>query len=109
MSKVLKPIATVATVVAGVALIGSGIGAALGSTMMFTALGASIAAGTIATVAGVVSAAASIGVSLLTKKPSISTNATDRLVSTLNPNAPRKIMFGDTAMMTHISYEPSHS
>lgn len=91
-----KTIAKVAGAIAAVALIGSGIGAALGGTMLFTAFGASIAAGTLATIAGAVS----IGASLLQKRPkapSASPASVDRLNANIDPRTPRKGWWGTTA------------
>lgn len=100
MSGALKTVGKIAGVVGAVALIGSGIGAALGGTMLFTAFGASIAAGTIATIAGAVS----VGASLLAGKgtPPALTDTTDRLNASIDPRTPRKLVFGSTAMATDI-------
>lgn len=98
--KVFKTVGKIAGVVAGVALVASGIGSALGGTMLFTAFGASIAASTIATVAGVVS----LGASMLSrpKAPATSAESTDRLSVSMDPRAPRKFVLGRTAMATDI-------
>ena len=98
--KVFKTVGKIAGVVAGVALVASGIGSALGGTMLFTAFGASIAASTIATVAGVVS----LGASMLSrpKAPATSNESTDRLSVSMDPRTPRKFVLGRTAMATDI-------
>jgi hypothetical protein len=98
--KIFKTVGLIATVVAGAALVATGIGSALGGTMMFTAFGASVAASTIATVAGVVS----LGASMLSrpKAPATSSNAEDRLSVSMDPRAPRKFVLGRTAMATDI-------
>lgn len=99
--KVLRTVGKVAGVVAGVALIGSGVGAALGGTMMLTLFGgAGIAAGTIATVAGAVS----MGASLLgkPKATALSDTVRDRLQVSLDPRTPRKMVLGRTAMATDL-------
>lgn len=66
MSKVAKVVGRVAGVVAAVALIGSGVGAALGGTMILAGVGS---AATIASVAGAVSAAANMAAGVTAKKP----------------------------------------
>jgi hypothetical protein len=98
--KLFSTVGKIAGVVAGVALVASGIGSALGGTMLFTAFGASIAASTIATVAGVVS----LGASMLSrpKAPATSSESTDRLSVSMDPRAPRKFVLGRTAMATDI-------
>jgi hypothetical protein len=98
--KLFKTVGLIATVVAGAALVATGIGSALGGTMMFTAFGASVAASTIATVAGVVS----LGASMLSrpKAPATSTESTDRLSVSMDPRTPRKFVLGRTAMATDI-------
>lgn len=64
--------------------------------MMLSAFGASIAAGTIATIAGAVS----VGASLLAKRPKApqtSPESIDRLNATIDPRTPRKGWWGSTA------------
>ncbi|MBH0112703.1 phage tail protein [Novosphingobium sp. YJ-S2-02] len=98
--KFFGTVGKIAGIVAGVAMIGTGIGAALGGTMVFSALGASIAASTIATVAGAVS----LGASMLSrpKAPATSSAAADRLSVSIDPRTPRKFVLGRTAMATDI-------
>jgi len=100
----MKTIVKVAGVVAGIAAIATGIGAALGGTMMLTAFGGSIAASTIATVAGAIS----LGASALMgspKAPKNSPEALDRLRANLDPRTPRKTAVGITALATDIRDE----
>lgn len=100
----MKTVAKVAGVVAGIALIGSGIGAALGGTMVFTALGGAIAASAIASVASAIS----IGASLLAggrKPPQNSAENVNRLRASIDPLTPRKTVIGTTALATDIRDE----
>lgn len=76
VSGTLRTIGQVAGVVAGVALIGTGIGAALGGTMVLSALGATASASTIATVASAVAAAAQVGAQLTAKAPRVQGSST---------------------------------
>lgn len=98
--KVFKIIGEVAAVVGAVALVASGIGAALGGTMMLTVFGTSIAASSIAAAAGLIGA----GASLLSKPkaPKLSQASQDRLTVSLDPRSPRKTVFGRTAMATDL-------
>lgn len=95
-----KKVMKIAGVVAGIALIGTGIGAALGGTMVLSALGATVAASTIATVAGAVGAAAS----LFVKKPDVPRSHTERLHASIEPAAKFKTVLGSTAMPVDIRY-----
>lgn len=100
----MKTVAKVAAVVAGVALIGSGIGSILGGTMVLSAFGATVAAGTIATIASAVS----FGASLLASKPKPPQNSDeniDRLRANVDPRTPRKTVVGHTALATDIRDE----
>lgn len=100
----MKTIVKVAGAVAAIAAIATGIGAALGGTMMLTAFGGSIAASTIATVAGAIS----LGASALMgspKAPKNSPEALDRLRANLDPRTPRKTAVGITALATDIRDE----
>lgn len=74
MSKALRTVATVASVVAGVALIGTGIGAALGGTMILTGVGS---ASSIAAIAGAVAGVAGFAAGITQKKPGVIGSATD--------------------------------
>ena len=87
MSKVLKPIAAVAAVVASVSKFIPGVGQI------------------VSTVASAVAVAASIGAALLEKKAKTPSEARNRLFATLDPIAPRKIVFGETAMATDVRYQ----
>ena len=89
MSKPLKAIGTVAGVVAGIALIGTGIGAALGGTMILAGVGS---AATIASVAGAVSAAASFGSQALAKPPPARGSVSQILIDT---NPPQPYVMGE--------------
>lgn len=85
MSKFLRSVGKVAGVVAAVALIGSGIGTALGGTMMLTAFGSSIAASSIAAVAGAISAVAMSASQTLAKKPAAQGQVERRLFGANTP------------------------
>lgn len=82
MSKALGTIGKVAGVVAGVALIGSGIGAALGGTMVLAGVGS---ATSIAAVAGAVSAVANMGAQALASDPPAIGQVNDRIIGANNP------------------------
>lgn len=89
--KLLRTVGKVAAVVAAGLAVATGVGAiAVGATI----LGASVA--TVTTIAGVVS----LGAAMLGKPSANVANAatTDRLNVTLNPRAPRAMVFGKTAM-----------
>jgi hypothetical protein len=45
------------------------------------------------------------GILLKPKAPRVSPNATDRLFASMDPNTPRKIVFGATAMATDVRYQ----
>lgn len=83
MSGVLKTVGQVAGLVAAVALIGSGIGSALGGTMILSGVGT---ASSIATAAGAVSAAAMAGAQLAAKKPPTQGSATDISIGATMPS-----------------------
>lgn len=102
MGGVVKAVGKVAMVVAAVAAIGSGIGAVLGGTMMFTAFGGAIAASAIAAGAGLVAGLAG----MIGGGPQIPQSATQlgRLQARLDPQAPRKLVLGTTAMPADIRY-----
>lgn len=91
-----KTLGKVAMVVGGIALIATGVGAALGGTMMF----AGIASTTWMTIASVMS----VGAAMLTKPPTPKASPAnrDRLNLSLNPHAPRTMAFGSTALATDI-------
>ncbi|MGX7896899.1 phage tail protein [Tsuneonella sp. HG222] len=101
MSKVLK---TAAIVVGAAALVLTGVGAVIGATAL---------AGLTATLGGITAGALtaasmglSLGAQLLAKKPkSLPAETTNRLFANLDPQAPRKIVFGRTAMATDIRYQ----
>lgn len=93
MSKVIKPLATVIGTVAA-------IGAALTGVGIIPLLGIGISLSTIAAGAGLVAAA----VTMFSKKPAPPSEARDRLFATLDPSAPRKIMFGETAVPAAVVY-----
>lgn len=84
MAAAAKTIGTIAGAVATVALIGSGIGAALGGTMMLVGVGS---ASSIAMVAGLVAGVANIGAQALTKPPPARGSLTDVMVE-VDPPAP---------------------
>lgn len=96
----MKTIGKIAGVVATIAMIGTGIGAALGVPMMLTLFGASISASAIAGAASLVS----VGASMLTKPKAakVSDANEDRLNASLNPRAPRVAAFGRTALATDL-------
>jgi hypothetical protein len=90
--KILRPVLSLAAV--GLTIFGGPLGT-------IVALGAKIGVGALAGLAlGVASA-----VLLRPKVPRISPNATDRLTASLDPNAPRKIAFGHTALATDVRYQ----
>lgn len=93
MSKPLKIIGTVAGVVAGVALIATGIGAALGGTMLLSIGGLTASAATIATVAGTVAGLANMGSQAVAKPPPARGSVTQLIV---DPNAPQPYVMGET-------------
>lgn len=82
MSKAFRTLGQVAGVVAGIALIGSGIGAALGGTMVLTGVGA---ASSIAAVAGAVSAVSGTIGQLTAKKPGAVGSINERIIGANNP------------------------
>jgi hypothetical protein len=92
VAKTLKTIGTIAGAVAGVALIGSGIGAALGGTMILSAFGATASAATIATVAGAVAGVANLGASALAKPPPVRGSVASLLIA---PDVPQPYMMGE--------------
>ncbi|MBM6577108.1 hypothetical protein KCP91_12065 [Microvirga sp. SRT01] len=96
MSKVLKVVAIVAIAVA-VVVFAPAIGAALASvagSLGVTITGAAIAS---AFTTMAITAALTAGASLFRKAPSMSNSMADRLRASVNPTAPRKIVFGLTA------------
>ncbi|BBC72927.1 conserved hypothetical protein [Altererythrobacter sp. B11] len=95
-----KAVKKIATVVAAVALVGTGLGGILGGTMMLSAFGASVAASTIATVAGAVSIAAGFAI----KPPEVPPSQVERLNATIDPRAYRKTVLGSTAMPVDVRY-----
>jgi hypothetical protein len=91
-----KVLGIAAMVVGAVALVATGAGLILGAAAVTAALGG-ISAAALMTAAGILS----IGASLLSprpKPPSVGSAALDRLQVTLDPNAPRKAIFGHTAL-----------
>jgi hypothetical protein len=95
MSRALKKVATVAGVIASVALIASGVGAPIGAATLATIISVSTA----------VAMAASIGSQLTAKKPKSPNHTTERLHASFDINAPRKIIWGVTAMATDVRYQ----
>lgn len=114
--KVLKPLLIGAAIIAvgvatgGIGLVGtaaitSGAGlsatVALGTTLSTTAFGSLLLTAAASTALSGVSSA-------LAKSPKATLSALERLGATINPSAPRKMVFGTTAMATDIRYvEPS--
>lgn len=98
--KILRTVGKIAGVVAAVAMIGTGIGAALGGTMLLSIGGVSVAASAIAGAASLVS----LGASLLTKpkSPKIGAANEERLQLSLDVRTPRKMAFGTTALGTDL-------
>jgi hypothetical protein len=99
MGGVVRTIGKIAGIVGAVAAMGSGLGVLLGGTMMFAGL---VSAGTIAIGAGI----ASLGASLLAgrpRAPEVPGSVTDRLTASIDPRAPRKIVFGITAMKADLA------
>lgn len=96
-ASLLPSIAATSSTVAGVTVATTALGAALSTT----ALGAmALAAGASIALSGVSQAFA--------KTPSVSLSQIDRLNASMVPSAPRKMVFGQTAMATDIRYvEPS--
>lgn len=95
--KIFRAVAVVASVVA---LVVPGL-QAVGIAGISAATAASVAA-----VASLVAAGASLGSNLLAKKPTgFPAEAINRLNANLDPQAPRKIVIGDTAMATDIRYQ----
>lgn len=90
MSRALSTVGKIAGLVAGVALIGTGIGAALGGTMILAGVGS---ASSIAAVAGAVSAVAGLGAQLTAKKPPLLGSAASIMIGA---DLPRPYMMGDT-------------
>ena len=97
MSKVFKIGAAVVGTIASVALIASGVGGPLGAGLLSVSW-ASIAAG-----AGLAAGVLTLGANLLAKKPGVPSQARERLFASLDPNTPRKIAFGDTAMTAAVT------
>ncbi|MFN7029466.1 MAG: phage tail protein [Sphingopyxis sp.] len=95
MSKVAKTIGKIAGVVAGIALIGSGIGSALGGTMVFSALGVTASAASIATYAGLVSGFAGLLAQATAKRPTPQAAGSINQI-TIAPNAPTPCIIGET-------------
>lgn len=93
MSKVLRTVGKIAGVVAGVALIASGVGSALGGTMMFSALGVTASAASIATYAGLASGLAGMLAQATAKKPPAQGSVNQ---ITVDPNAPSPYLIGQT-------------
>lgn len=92
--KILRPLLTIAAV--GLTIFGGPLG--LGT---IAGLGLKIGVGALAGLSlGVASA-----VLLRPKVPRVSPNATDRLTASLDPNAPRKIALGHTALATDVRYQ----
>jgi hypothetical protein len=113
--KVLKPLLIGAAIIAvGVATGGIGFGASFTTTSLFT--GATVTATTAASTtllgglalsAGLASISAGVNAALA-KTPHATLSQLDRLNASINPSAPRKTVFGRTAMATDIRYvEPS--
>ncbi|MDH2134937.1 hypothetical protein N5J77_27780 [Sphingobium yanoikuyae] len=101
MSKVVK-IAAMVVVAAALIVFAAPIAGALGIT--------AITAGTVAA-AGVglaISAAMAIATTLFVKPPSLSQSMAERLNSSINPTAPRKIIFGRTAAGNDIRFFEEH-
>ncbi|TKV43182.1 hypothetical protein A0U87_01985 [Sphingobium sp. MP9-4] len=101
MSKVVK-IAAMVVVAAALIVFAAPIAGALGI--------AAITAGTVAA-AGVglaISAAMAIATTLFVKPPSLSQSMAERLNSSINPTAPRKIIFGRTAAGNDIRFFEEH-
>jgi hypothetical protein len=98
VSKALKIVATGAAIVASVALIATGVGAPAGTAILGTTLAA------IASTAATVAMVASIAAQLTAKKPKSPNHTTERLHATFDLNAPRKIVYGTTAMATDVRY-----
>lgn len=98
--KLFKTVGKIAGAVVAVAAIGTGIGAALGGTMMLSIFGTSIAASAIAGAASLIS----VGASLLSKPKAtkMSEANNDRLNISLNPRTPRVMAFGRTALATDL-------
>ncbi|USA39614.1 hypothetical protein NCF86_00170 [Pelagerythrobacter marinus] len=88
-SKPLKVIGQVAGVVAGIALIGTGIGAALGGTMVLAGIGT---ASSIAAVAGAVAGVANMGSQALAKPPPVRGSVTQVMIV---PDAPQPYVMGE--------------
>ena len=96
MSKVLKVVAIVAVAVA-VVVFAPAIGAALASVA--GSLGITVAGSAIASylVGMAITTALTAALTLFRKAPSMSNSMADRLSTSVNPTAPRKIVFGLTA------------
>ncbi|MCI1143234.1 hypothetical protein MOP88_14435 [Sphingomonas sp. WKB10] len=96
MSKVLKVVAIVAIAVA-VVVFAPAIGAALASVA--GSLGITVAGSVIASylVGMAITTALTAALTLFRKPPSMSNSMADRLSTSVNPTAPRKIVFGLTA------------
>ncbi|MBB5684285.1 phage tail protein [Sphingobium boeckii] len=95
MGKVVKTVVSIAAAVAAVALaIPTG-----GTSLLAYSLGVSAVAAT------AIAAGLAIGSTLLAgrpKAPDVSENATDRLLTSINPRATRKMAMGSTALATDI-------
>lgn len=98
--KTFRTIGKIAAIVGAVALVATGIGAALGGTMVLSVFGTTMTASAIAGAASLVSA----GASMLSKPsaPKISQANQERLTVSLDPRTPRKMVFGRTAMATDL-------
>lgn len=110
MSKIIKPLLIVAAIAVNVI---PGVGQAI-SASVFGALAGTVglaAAATIASLAPLALTVAGLGAlsSILSPKtPQSPLGQLDRLNASVNPNAPRAMVLGDTAMATDIRYvEPS--
>jgi len=99
-----KTLGKIAIAVAVVALVATGVGAAVGAGLIAaTATTAAIA--TVATYASLAAVALSIGASLLAPKPKApkqSPSTMDRLNVSMSLRAPRTLVFGKTAMATDL-------
>lgn len=90
--------------IVGIALIATGIGAPLGTI----ALGAGLGSISVASVIGVgllVASSVLIGPAVPKMPGSLSDGGRSRLSASLDPVAPRKIVFGETAMATDVRYQ----
>lgn len=102
MGGVVRTVGKIAGVIAGIAAIGTGIGAVLGGTMVLSILGGTVAASAIAAGAGLVAGVAG----MIAGTPEIPQSATQlgRLQARLDARAARKLVLGHTAMPADIRY-----